>query len=997
MSEPLTSSLTEDYSKVQEFFRRAKEAGASFEQATSYLQSRGVFTPGAPAVQTPEVSPFRQQLEDRIVAAEEQGAMRTVPSPGFVGPQEPVKSGFTKTETAALGNVLQIKQLSDLHMKLPLVAAAGAPGAVAAIGFGEGMRAAGYNVPWETDETRALYDTLRMAEEETMPGGLVSKEGMQVMGLQVLLDPLNVLPGVGFADTPLHIANAMGRRIMGKGLLSADDFAKAFSSGIAEEVWGETERFMRGARKATMERWLTDLYGPEQAQVLFDEIGEEVVTQAVADSKAIDMAQSAIDSTKKYLADEVSATTAEYFDALHQEPLFRAARGQTAMGFVEPDPRLAHTDAAKLAADLTDESVPSLNVRTSDALRKRLQEAFPEKSKKEIQKMLDESNEIAQDFVKTAKGEAAAGVPDLPGGSAAAAKARLLESGYADEVADTMIEEATRAATRMEKEAVTEADLGARQMLIEDVPGRITPPQTLYKYRETLLKGYERTLAELYTIRRAHEQMAKNKVLDAKKMFDTDNPIFRARMSDAAEEIIEKEWASGDLSEMARKAVSETYNTIIDYPKAPTRDNAKFLYKVGIEEAGKVAAEIAEGVEPAGIKRMNGLKNLLWRAAYRMQGGAEAEFLEGSLRAAAHEYTDKGVRDLLTRTWPEMYRRYKGEVSQMLFDANVRRSNVAREISRVASERGVGLEVVGRELNKARTSGDPSAITDTALRDAFKEATVMIDGLSLRFAKEGLIPEKDFPKIADSLGKYFHLNYAAFNVSNWKKRIADTAVWENAFQWFHKHYPKMSDAEISGTMMYMLGNRKKIVFGKGVEEFASSLPGNLPVQVLDELKARKHIPAELRDLLGLNEDFLANFDITSAKLVKDLEVTKFQRKLLDSGLKSGVLRVTKDLPDPVVVKFDRLMKGREIYADRRLAELLGAVDGMAQKEASFLGVANGIVKAMKIVPSPGTQARNVISLPIMWMANGSQMIHAANLGTRIALKGNKVARMKADK
>jgi hypothetical protein len=97
----------------------------------------------------------------------------------------------------------------------------------------------------------------------------------------------------------------------------------------------------------------------------------------------------------------VSATTAEYFDALHQEPLFRAARGQTAMGFVEPDPRLAHTDAAKLAADLTDESVPSLNVRTRDALRKRLQEAFPEKSKKEIQKMLDESNEIAQDFVKT--------------------------------------------------------------------------------------------------------------------------------------------------------------------------------------------------------------------------------------------------------------------------------------------------------------------------------------------------------------------------------------------------------------------------------------------------------------------------------------------------------------------------------------------------------------------------------------------------------------------
>jgi hypothetical protein len=874
------------------------ERGASQDQIRSYLTSRGVVSGPAPPTEIPvqpTVSDYRQRLEDRVQAGVEAGGLRTVPSPGEeevpAGPQV----GFEKLEAAALGTVLPYLQVSDLQRKYPVLASTPAL-TIMAQGLSEGLRIGGGEPIAESQATRAIHDALRLAEEEVAPEGLFSKEGLQVLGLEILLDPMNALPGVGFADVPEKVLTATGRRLLGKGLLGTDEFAKAWASGLSEEVWQESTRMMTSAQRAVAERQLLAINEAAGEAAKFQTlkdglglVGEETVKKQVIND--------AIQVTKERYAQEISDTSAEYFDALDQLDLFQGPR-QGELGFVEGDPRLAFDDVARVPSDLSQGSLPELTVTAREATRKRLADAFPKASKKQIQEMLDESSKIATQLAE----DAAEPGPPLPGGSPEAFKQRLRESFTSFRRRPGAREVfPAKAWTEDEIDAVVRAGIDESERIIQkspqlEIPGSVGPPQTLYNTRDTLLKGLERQLAEATLMERVHSDLLQKEYKALVQSLDTSaNSPLREKISAKAAQIIERD--GDDIQELSRQAVERTYKTIIDKPVMPSTNDAKLLGRVGIKNFEDGIQQVVEGVSPAEMRKMGGMERMFWRMGYRLAGGKPAEFMEGMLRAVSREYADTGVRQLLTETWPELYNVHRGRVAERLFTARQAGGKLAREVARFSRESGISLDELGRQLNRARSQGKPELISDASVREAFESAGMVIDNMSNEFINDGLIPATEADKFRENMGKYLHMNYATFNLANWKKNVRDTAIWENAFEWFKRHYPEMTDQEVTGNMMYLLSNRKKIIVGKGEQAFKNSLPGNLPIQVLDELKHRTQLPDALRELMGVNKDFAANFDITTATMIHDLEVTRFHRQLLESGLQNGIIRVARDVPD----------------------------------------------------------------------------------------------------
>jgi hypothetical protein len=916
-------------SQIESFMRQGFDSGATLDQMKSYLVTNGYVQGQQTVPAEPEVSSFRQRLEERVQAGEAAGGLRTAPAPGEEELPPAPEVGFEKLEAAALGTVLPYLQLADLQQEHPLLTST-PYSTLGALIFSEGRRIAGLGPIAESPETRAVWEALRLAEEEVAPEGLLSSEGLQVLGLEILLDPMNALPGVGFSDVPGRVFTATGRRLLGKGLLGPDEFAKAWSGGLSDEVWNETSRMMEAAQRAVVADNLL-----------------QVRTEATRGAK--ETVEQAIKVTRERYADEIADTANEYFESLEQRDLFRKEK-QAEFGFVEADPRLAFDDVAQVPSRLADDPLPELTISAREALRAKLDKAFPNAGKKQIQEMLDESTKVGTQMAE----DAVEPGPPLPGRTPEGLRKRLKEAfpQWSDDQVDLTVESAIE-----ESQRVIQHSPGL------EIPGRVGPPQTMYDTRDVLLKGFERQLADLNIMERAHTALMKDDLSSLVDNLDLSAASkIRDRISKKANESIERGIVSGDINKMARDAIERTYKVAIDRPTPPSRNMARLLARVGQKNFEEIAGRLSEAVPPAEMEKMGVMDRLLWRAGYRFLGGESAEFMEGSLRAVAREYTDPGVKDLLTKTWPRLYTSHRGRVAQRMFSAREAGGKVSREVRRVASESGQSLETIGRQLNKARTDGNLTEIADSGLRTVVREATDLIDGMSEEFISGGLIPDTEIEKFRENMGKYLHMNYATFNVANWKKNVRDTAIWENAFDWFKRQYPEMTDAEITGSMMYMLSNRKKLRVGKGAEPLINSLPGNLPKQVLDELKLKRDLPDELRELLGVNKDFLANFDITAGKMIHDLEVTRLHRQMLKTGLRHGVLRVSKDLTTPTEVRFDRIWN-RPVYADEPLANALGVMEGMLNDKRNIIGILNGITKGMKIIPSPGTQMRNALRWP----------------------------------
>jgi hypothetical protein len=143
--------------------------------------------------------------------------------------------------------------------------------------------------------------------------------------------------------------------------------------------------------------------------------------------------------------------------------------------------------------------------------------------------------------------------------------------------------------------------------------------------------------------------------------------------------------------------------------------------------------------------------------------------------------------------------------------------------------------------------------------------------------------------------------------------------------------------------------------------------------VLDQLKRRKKIPEPLQRLMGLEKDFLTNFEVTSSKMVHDINMSIMDREIIKGGLETGIFTLHKTPNNTAEVFFPRVFS-KPLYTTKETAWALGSVEESTRHWATNLIVgAASAVKFGKVALSPPTIFRNAISLVPMMISNGTAL------------------------
>jgi hypothetical protein len=273
----------------------------------------------------------------------------------------------------------------------------------------------------------------------------------------------------------------------------------------------------------------------------------------------------------------------------------------------------------------------------------------------------------------------------------------------------------------------------------------------------------------------------------------------------------------------------------------------------------------------------------------------------------------------------------------------------------------MSYEDLGKVMDSAYRSGELWRIPDRELRNAVQLASKNIDDWSRKLVEAADLPEEIATTIRENLGKYMHLSYAKHHVKDWARRVEGTAIWEDALNWFRAN-TNMSDDEIIGTMHYLTRNRSE-----PLSRFADAIDK----PVLDQLLKRKKIPKEIQKLMGLEQDFVTNYQVTSAKMIHDIEMATMDRSIIQQGLKSGILSIGRTASNTAEVNFPRVF-GKPLWTTPEMAFALGSVEEYARSGVwnTILGI-SGAVKFGKVALSPPTIFRNAESLVPMMISNGT--------------------------
>jgi len=429
--------------------------------------------------------------------------------------------------------------------------------------------------------------------------------------------------------------------------------------------------------------------------------------------------------------------------------------------------------------------------------------------------------------------------------------------------------------------------------------------------------------------------------------------------------------------------------------EARLSDDTKDLYGVlAMNAATNPALLTDEGIEAAKILDGNNsglMHSFLKYVRRQFTGGVQAEFNEGALTELVNLSADPRSKEFYKNTLPKLYEKYKGRLSARLFQMSNARQELSTAISNYSRFSGKSVQDVGRMLTKHREAGRYIDIPDTELRNAAAYSQAQIDEMSKEMLALGMDP-KVAESITENLGKYMHLSYANNYIDNWAAMVKDTAAWDGAFKFLVEKYgitvsrPNgMTDSQIRGLMMWLLNKQSggaldfargdlpkqylSVIRDLGVGSRRPRAPST-GLQDLSEFKHKTDMPPEIRELFGVNQDFMLDFDKTSALMLQDLEATHFLRNVLEQGMKSGVIRRQADEGYSALFTFDRISpEDARAFVPPELATVLNGLDAAVEK-SGILAMVNGITKAGKIIPSPGTQARNFLSLIPMLMQAG---------------------------
>lgn len=336
----------------------------------------------------------------------------------------------------------------------------------------------------------------------------------------------------------------------------------------------------------------------------------------------------------------------------------------------------------------------------------------------------------------------------------------------------------------------------------------------------------------------------------------------------------------------------------------------------------------------------------------------------GQFGSPSRRFVDPEARAFVRSVLPRRIARQADEERAIVQQMQRVRTRLDRGIKDTAARTGQSPAALRREVNAARLAGDLGRLDaiDPTLRPLAQEAGDFIDTLSRRLIDQGVVDEARAETIAANLGRYLHTSHAAFDVRNFKDvALKDRARYDAAFRYLQREMPEATDEEVVG-VLYQLVDRDtgKVPFRFG---------GALPSKDLRVLMERGDIPDELRQLMGVHEDFVVNFEKTGALLAHDLTVHQMLQDVAEEGKRLGVFQ------DQPRGELYRPIPGREgksplanLTTTPEVAQLLSA--SAPASRAGLYVLANGLVKWGKVGLSPQTQVRNWESGFLMTLAQG---------------------------
>lgn len=307
-------------------------------------------------------------------------------------------------------------------------------------------------------------------------------------------------------------------------------------------------------------------------------------------------------------------------------------------------------------------------------------------------------------------------------------------------------------------------------------------------------------------------------------------------------------------------------------------------------------------------------------------------------------------------------------------------------MNKYANRTGMDIAEVSQMIREHRETATINQLPKM-LRNVVNKSVNQIDELSNRFihvySSSGLPAEEILTKVdtlTANLEQYLHLRYGKHMTEDWWKTIEGTGTLDNYLDYLRNLYDGQGKTEA-----WLLAEAYRTLSREGggfLIPFVPKSSKNVR-QILTEMKERKKLTPALKAAMGMVEDSRLGIQQTASIMIHDLEVTAFKRRAMEKALERGLL--SKEPTGKHIAKIGLSTIDRSFYGSHETNKFFQEVFQEIRDRPSVFKVANGFIKAGKVLLSPRTHIRNFMSASISATVQG---VHAAPITFARALKAS---------
>lgn len=314
----------------------------------------------------------------------------------------------------------------------------------------------------------------------------------------------------------------------------------------------------------------------------------------------------------------------------------------------------------------------------------------------------------------------------------------------------------------------------------------------------------------------------------------------------------------------------------------------------------------------------------------------------------------------------------RGELPQDVFKAKGRKEGFEAKLQAelgfaIKDFRKIEKTVFGKDgmnsddmmIVKAALQNNDAAIhsLDIKIRPVLEEMRKKVDALSSHLRAVGAISGDLAAIIKGNEGVYLTTTYQAFKAPDWADNVPQEA--KNAYaDMIRKDFPEKTNEEIDGMIGKILYDAKEA--GSPMEMISRAHLGATDLSILTP---KKDLPAELRALLGEEQNPLVNYAESVSKIGNLIANQEFQREIKDAGGGEYFLKIPKMGTERGDMVAEIELDNETFYTS---PELKAAIDREGKRVDLPVWLrhymkANAAVKISKTVLSQQTQSRNTIA------------------------------------